>query len=121
VNYTIKILINRSRPSHDLVRVIVDVQHQSFPSGHVSFYILFFGFIAFLFYHKKWLAPRFRYTIITCCVGLILTVPISRIYLGAHWFTDVLGGFLLGNICLGCLLLLYLKDENTITLQSSNR
>lgn len=113
INYILKMLINRPRPGANLVRVIVDVQHQSFPSGHVSFYIVFFGFIAFLFYHKKWLALPLRYTVITCCVSLILTVPISRIYLGAHWFTDVLGGFLLGSVCLGILLLVYLKKETS--------
>jgi undecaprenyl-diphosphatase len=117
VNYAVKTLINRPRPSTSLVRVITDVQHQSFPSGHVSFYIVFFGFITFLFYHKRWLVPLYRYAIITSCITLILTVPVSRIYLGAHWFTDVLGGFLLGSICLGALLLLYLRKEtpNTIS------
>lgn len=111
ITYAIKVLINRPRPSNDLVRVIVDVPHQSFPSGHVSFYIVFFGFIAFLFYHDQLLSKLPRYIIISSCVFLILTIPISRIYLGAHWFTDVLGGFLLGSIFLSFLLLFFLKNE----------
>jgi membrane-associated phospholipid phosphatase len=45
------------------------------------------------------------------CMTLIFTIPVSRIYLGAHWFTDVLGGFMLGLICLYILSYLYLKKK----------
>ncbi|MBC7653811.1 MAG: phosphatase PAP2 family protein [Oligoflexus sp.] len=111
ITYSIKVLINRPRPGKDLVRIIVDVQHQSFPSGHVSFYIAFFGFIAFILHHHKWLTRIARNVIICFCLVLILTIPVSRIYLGAHWFTDVLGGFLLGTAFLGILIMLYLKKQ----------
>ena len=112
ITYVIKVLINRPRPGKDLVRIIVDVQHQSFPSGHVSFYIVFFGFIAFLLHHHKWLNNTLRSMIIYFCLFLILAIPVSRIYLGAHWFTDVLGGFLLGTAFLGILILGYLRKVN---------
>ncbi len=111
ITYLVKILINRPRPEKDLVRVIVDAHHQSFPSGHVSFYIVFFGFIAFVFHHKKWLHKVGRSIVFSFCIFLILTVPVSRIYLGAHWFTDVLGGFLLGTVFLCLLLMLYLNVQ----------
>lgn len=113
ITYLIKVAINRPRPNHDLVRVIVDVQHQSFPSGHVTFYIAFFGFIAFIFHHNKWFNKLQGQIVILLCLFLILSVPISRIYLGAHWFTDVLGGFLLGSSFLWVLLIFYLKKQNT--------
>ncbi|QEC75292.1 phosphatase PAP2 family protein [Mucilaginibacter ginsenosidivorax] len=46
------------------------------------------------------------------CLFLIFMIPVSRVYLGAHWFTDVLGGFLLGIICLYILSYQYLKTES---------
>ncbi|MET4082615.1 membrane-associated phospholipid phosphatase [Pedobacter sp. UYP30] len=110
--YLIKILVNRPRPGKGIVRVIVDAQHQSFPSGHVAFYIAFFGFVAFILHHHKWLTKTFRYLIICFCCFLILTIPISRVYLGVHWFTDILGGFLLGVLFLWIHIILYLKNQN---------
>ncbi len=117
VTYLLKVAINRPRPNHDIVRVIVDVKHQSFPSGHVTFYIAFFGFIAFIFHHNKWLKKLQRHAVIFCCFFLILMVSVSRIYLGAHWFTDVLGGFLLGTTYLWLLIILYLKYKAKQTIK----
>ena len=111
ITYIIKILVDRPRPGKQLVRVIMDAQHQSFPSGHVSFYIVFFGFIAFVLHHHKWLNSIVRKIIIFFCLFLVLTVPISRVYLGVHWFTDVLGGFLLGMLFLWLLISLYVQGK----------
>lgn len=111
ITYSIKVLVNRPRPGKDIVRVIVDAKHQSFPSGHVAFYLVFFGFIAFVLHHHKWLTKSGRNIVIYFCLFMILTVPLSRVYLGAHWFTDVLGGFLLGMAFLWILIRLYLKTS----------
>ncbi len=114
ITYIIKISVNRPRPEKDLVRVIIDAKHQSFPSGHVAFYIAFFGFVAFILYHHKWLIKAARYVIFCFCFFMILTIPISRVYLGVHWFTDVLGGFLLGVMFLWVHTFLYLKTNNEV-------
>lgn len=113
ITYGIKIAVNRPRPTENLVRVMVQAKYQSFPSGHVGFYIVFFGLMAFFLYHKKWLKKTYRITLICICLGLIFTVPVSRIYLGAHWFTDVLGGFMAGSVYLIVLVSFYLGNAQS--------
>ncbi len=105
----LKIAINRPRPTVDLVRIVEKANHQSFPSGHVLFYVVFFGFIVLLMYHIKSMEYWFRWAVTYFCLFLIFTIPFSRVYLGAHWFTDVLGGFMIGLIWLALISYLYLK------------
>ena len=109
ITYSIKVLVNRPRPSQKLVHILEMAKHQSFPSGHTSFYIAFFGFIAFLLYNHKWLNVVIRSVLISLCMFLIFSIPVSRIYLGAHWFTDVLGGFMVGLLCLILIIGFYLR------------
>jgi len=109
ISTIIKAIVERPRPTDQLVRVVRKVGEESFPSGHVLFYVVFFGFLLMLMYQLKSI-PRFiRLTVSVISGGLILTIPISRVYLGAHWFTDVVGGFLLGLICLYVLSYFYEK------------
>ena len=109
VSSSLKIIINRPRPTEDMVRIIGETKRQSFPSGHVLFYVVFFGFLTLLMYHLKSINTRLR--IILGCISLffVFTIPFSRIYVGAHWFTDVLGGFLFGLLCLLILGYYYLR------------
>lgn len=100
VIYGIKLVIDRPRPTADLIRVIEDAQFQSFPSGHVTFYVTFFGFMVFLMYRLEWVWTWLRWSAAILCLTLVFSIPFSRMYLGAHWFTDVLGGFIIGLLCL---------------------
>ncbi|TFF36864.1 phosphatase PAP2 family protein [Mucilaginibacter psychrotolerans] len=104
-----KVLINRPRPTDDLVRVVLKTTQQSFPSGHVLFYVVFFGFVVVLMYQLEGIAKWARVLVASISLFMIFAIPFSRIYLGAHWFTDVAGGFLLGLLCLYLLSWLYLR------------
>lgn len=107
---TIKFLVNRPRPLPSLVNILEKARQQSFPSGHVVFYIVFFGFLILLMFRLSAINKILRLSVSACCLLLIFAVPVSRIYLGAHWFTDVLGGLLLGLLCLYVLSYFYLNQ-----------
>ncbi|MBC7913509.1 MAG: phosphatase PAP2 family protein [Pyrinomonadaceae bacterium] len=109
VSALMKIIVARPRPTESLVRIVEKAKSNSFPSGHVIHYVAFFGFILLLMYHLKTIPKALRVIAGSISFFMILTVPLSRIYLGAHWFTDVLGGFFLGMICLLLLSYLYLR------------
>lgn len=111
VSTIVKALVDRPRPAKELVRIVLETHQQSFPSGHVMFYVVFFGFLTLLMYMLKHINKPTRWTISVFNMALIFTIPISRIYLGAHWFTDVLGGFLLGMLYLFGLSYFYLKQR----------
>ena len=64
----------------------------SFPSGHSMAAMAFFGLLVWLVWHSE----KPRSVRIGCCIGfsiIIVLIGISRIYLGVHYASDVLGGF----------------------------
>ncbi len=111
VNFGFKLLINRPRPTKELVRIVTEAQHQSFPSGHTVYYVTFFGFLIFLLFRLRQVPGVIRWTVSTISLSLILAVPFSRVYLGNHWFTDVVAGFILGLISLILLIYGYFRPE----------
>lgn len=99
LNYLVKIFIRRPRPSEDLVDVVQALNSYSFPSGHVMFYTVFFGFLLFLAFtllKRSWK----RLLLNVLLAAMIILVGPSRMYLGEHWASDVLGGYLLGSLTL---------------------
>ena len=106
VNVLLKEWIRRPRPTIDLVEIFNVLDSYSFPSGHVMFYIGYFGFLWFLaFTLLNQSMPR---TLLLVLLGsLILLVGFSRIYLGHHWASDVLGASLLGGLTLVIILRFY--------------
>ncbi len=115
ISSTLKLLIDRPRPSEGLVRIIEKAERQSFPSGHVLFYVIFFGFLTVLMYHLRNIPRNLRRGISVFSLFLVFTVPLSRVYLGAHWFTDVTAAFMLGIVCLFFISYLYFKYNDRKT------
>jgi undecaprenyl-diphosphatase len=108
-NILVKFLIHRPRPTLDDARILLKVSQTGFPSGHVVHYVVFFGFFLAIMVAGKKIALFWRYFVGSLSAFLILTVSFSRIYLGAHWATDVIGGYLFGFIYLGVILKYYFK------------
>ncbi|MEA2530583.1 MAG: hypothetical protein QOF01_2053 [Thermomicrobiales bacterium] len=94
---TTKFLMRRPRP--DLPEILVTkarIGGTSFPSGHVINYIGIYGSLAFL--ANRYVRPKaLRRVIVGALTSLIALVGPSRIYLGHHWFSDVLASYLLGT------------------------
>lgn len=99
VNVLVKDLIQRPRPMAGMVNVISTLTSYSFPSGHVMFYLGFFGFVAFLVFSLLKPSPKRNLLLVILCSLIILIGP-SRIFLGQHWASDVLGAYLLGSLTL---------------------
>jgi undecaprenyl-diphosphatase len=106
INVVVKDWIGRPRPAADVVDVFRSLDSYSFPSGHVMFYVSFFGFLWFLIFIL--LKPSVKRTSLLIILGIPITlVGVSRIYLGQHWASDVLGAALLGGLILVFILQLY--------------
>lgn len=106
-----KNLFDRPRPTQFYVRLVEINRFRSFPSGHVMSYVLFFGFLIVLMQSLKGVPVRVKNSVTIISAFYILTIAYSRVYLGAHWFTDTLGGFILGLICLIILCYFYFKKK----------
>jgi membrane-associated phospholipid phosphatase len=106
LDFVTKVTVRRPRPPADLVMVSRKLTSFSFPSGHVTFYTGFFGFLLYLSYHL--LKPSWQRTLIMLFFGsLIVLVGPSRVYLGEHWFSDVVGGYILGGLGLAAAIRVY--------------
>ncbi|MBX4196209.1 phosphatase PAP2 family protein [Candidatus Pacearchaeota archaeon] len=91
----LKFSIQRQRPDHPVIKAI----GYSFPSGHAMMSMIFFGLIMYLFSHSiRSKAYRILFIMANCL--LILLIGISRVYLGVHYITDVIGGFIIGLVWL---------------------
>jgi len=101
-------LVARPRPPYfflDPADVFPSINQYSFPSGHVLFFVVFFGFIAYLAWlHQTGFA---RISVIAICCALVLLIGPSRVYLGAHWASDVVGSYIIGVLWLFVLILGY--------------
>lgn len=111
----IKHLVRRPRPESGIARVVLPAVGLSFPSGHAMTALMFYGFIALLVGIHAPAGQRVGW--ISALGLLILSISMSRIYLGAHWFSDVIGGWAGGSFFLLLLSILYrtLAAEELLT------
>jgi undecaprenyl-diphosphatase len=92
-----------------------ETKYQSFPSGHVLFYTVFFGTLILIILRLKKIKYKLKIFLITVCLSIIFFGAVSRVYLGAHWFTDVLGGFILGVFCVLIMGYFYVKNDTNVS------
>lgn len=96
LNVGIKYRIHRNRPN---ILRLIDIGGYSFPSGHSMVSMSFYGFLIYLCcknYKTKW-----KFLIALLLAILIALIGLSRIYLGVHYASDVIGGFSLGILWIG--------------------
>ncbi len=115
LNALIKIIVNRPRPNASVVEVFRAATGQSFPSGHVMSYVAFWGLLftfgVILFDGWRW----WRIALLVISAFFVVMVGPSRIYLGAHWASDVLGAYLIETALIGIALFIYLQlDERGV-------
>lgn len=111
ISSTFKRIMKRKRPGPEnqgIKIAVANIGGSSFPSGHVIIYMGVYGFLAFL--ANTWIrADIVRRAVVGGLLSMLSLVGVSRVYLGHHWFTDVVASYLLGTTWLVGLTALYRK------------
>src|SRR5207237_5090950 len=103
-------IVARPRPSSPLIHVVVLEPIPTFPSGHVVYAVVYYGFLLYLSLTKPISQWRYRWLLIPFqlyAVLMILLIGFSRVSEGSHWLTDASAGYLSGALFLALLIVLY--------------
>ncbi len=93
----VKFIVKRPRPAHPGIHVTsARISGSSFPSGHVIIYTGVYGMLAYLA-HCHVRVRMLRRAVVAGLGGMIALVGPSRVFLGHHWFSDVVASYLLGT------------------------
>ena len=90
-----KLWFHRPRP----LQAVYLEKLYSFPSSHAAITVVFFGFLTFIIWqniNRVWI----KYTTLIFTILLCALIGYTRLYLGVHYLSDVIGGFLIGLIWL---------------------
>jgi undecaprenyl-diphosphatase len=97
-NPLMKEMIGRARPTADDLAIREPARALGFPSGHASSAVLLYGYVMVAAWRS--LERRTAATIAACCCVLVLLIAWDRVWDGAHWPSDVVGGLSIGALLL---------------------
>lgn len=100
------VFVGRDRPDPALISVAQVLVGNGFPSGHVIGATLFYGMLAAFVWCRVGSA-LLKSIAITATTVLVIGAGLARVYRGAHWPSDVMGGLLLGAAALSVLIWMY--------------
>ena len=101
--WMLKLTLGRNRP----IAMYGGIDQLSFPSGHAASSVVLYGFLAVLLARGK--SPSVRWSIAAVAALLVGLISFSRLYLGAHWLSDVLASLSLGTSWVALLSIAYLQ------------
>ena len=108
LSYFLKLAFSKSRPQ--LWDSPINEVTYSYPSGHALGSMVIYGFLSYIFARMY---PRYSAAIYTFAVLMIVSIGFSRLYLGVHWPTDILGGYGIGFLWItACISLLRLRQRD---------
>lgn len=113
LNDVLKELFHRTRPAP--VGGLISSQAFSFPSGHAMVSAAFYFFLAYLAWRA--LRGRWRYVVAAGLLVLVLLIGLARLYLGVHYLTDVVAGYLAGLLWTDAIII----SGRLLTRRPSNR
>jgi membrane-associated phospholipid phosphatase len=108
VTFVGKILVHRFRPENG---AIVETDF-SFPSGHATIVVALYGFLSYILFKKT-----AKKSVFVGALIIILLVGFSRLYLGVHYVSDVIAGYLVGLLALIAGLSLSIKSNQKLKLK----
>lgn len=109
INNVIKVIVKRERP---LDLMLVEESTYSFPSGHTMASVSMYGLLIYLVWQTKW-HKNIKILLTSFLSILIIAIGLSRIYLGAHYASDVIGSFIVSSIWL-IILIDFIKNKKLI-------
>lgn len=104
LNWLVKLAVDRPRPGREFIPAFGE--NTSFPSGHATYAVVLFGFLFYLT-PRLFKRPAAIWISRSVLLLLIILVGASRVYLEAHWPSDILGSLFFGVLLLFTAIILY--------------